>query len=126
MPVQQQWQRYIFLDRQYRDQIIKLINQPDLTPSEYRQFRFIKIIDIRIIDENFTACWSIDTSQHMKQCRFTRSRWTDDRDKIPFFYRKGYIIQRFNRRFPFSIYFRQMFHSYNIYFLTSISCYYLQ
>ena len=48
--VQQMRQRNVFIDIQHRHQIVKLIHQPDLPPSEYRKLVLSERTDIRAVD----------------------------------------------------------------------------
>ena len=53
---------HIFNDIQYRNQIIELINQPDLPSAEDGKLFLLLCVDISALHIDFAGGWCIDTA----------------------------------------------------------------
>ena len=66
-PVKQQRQCDILFHIQYRNQIIELIDQPDLPAPENRQLRFIQTVNVCSVNHYLSRSRKINAANQMKQ-----------------------------------------------------------
>lgn len=82
------WQRNIFLRSKRGYQIIKLINNSQISSAENCKFILSHCLYLISINDNRTACWIINSANHIHKCRFSRTGCSDDCNKFSPFYQK--------------------------------------
>ena len=94
---------------EHRDEVIELIDKPDLTAAKYGKLLFILRINIAAVHVHLSACRPIDAAQNVKQGRFARTRRAYDRQKLTLAYREGYIVQRLDHVIIIAVCFAKVF-----------------
>ena len=103
--IQQQRQHDVFFDVEDRNQIVELIDQPDLPASVDGQRRFFHMTDVIAVDDDPALAGHIDTAQQMQQRALAGTAGTDDGDKFARIDGKADIVQCDDPVFLFSIIF---------------------
>jgi hypothetical protein len=101
--IQQQRECDVLLYVQFRDQVKRLKNKPNVPAAEYRKPFFRHRKKILPANQYFSGGGVIQGSHYIQKCAFPGAGFSYNRDKFPFFHRKGNMVKSLNPRFPFPI-----------------------
>src|SRR5258707_15890196 len=108
--IQEQRQGDVLLYVEDRDQVVELVDQPDLSAAENSQFRLVEGADVRAIHQHLAVAGRIHPAQDVQQRRFARARRADDGDELTLFHTEADVIYGFDLRIAFSVYLRKVVH----------------
>ena len=101
--IQQQRKNHILFHRQLRDKVKRLKDKADIPAAKYRQFSVIHGKNVLTINQHLSRSWHIQRTDHIKQCAFTRTRFSDDCHIFSLRNRKANIPKRFYSSFTAAI-----------------------
>ena len=109
LPVHKHGERDIFRYIEHRNEVVELIDQPNLTAAEDSKLFLVLRIDILAVHQHPAACRSVHTAENVKQGGFAGAGGTNHGDKLSFIYRKRYVVQRPYLILTFSVYLCKVF-----------------
>ena len=76
-------QRDILLRVEHGDEVVELIDQPDLPATENGEILGISLVNVLPVEEDLAGGGAVHAAEDMQQRRFTRTGRPDDRRHLP-------------------------------------------